>query len=195
MGRNYRRAFHHVHSMTRRVIDDADPALMGEDDRGAYASLLIDCASETLLCMRRGCVRPTGCPETKYMAWGTLRRESGSAYAGQFCSHRSHKRPVYEPYADAPGPLHVTSPDKPLRLLHGGRGERSSPPLRSLQLPSTNSKVSRPVDNNPKSENTKAPDREMAQTLARIEREPIPQRLLELAFKLQKALRDANKTK
>lgn len=49
------------------------------------------------------------------------------------------------------------------------------------------------MDNDPKSDKTKAADREMTRILARIEREPIPQRLLELAFKLQKALRDTKK--
>lgn len=84
----------------------------------------------------------------------------------------------------------MTSPHKPLRLLPDGRGGHSSP---SLSLPSPNSKASRAVDNDPKSDKTKAADREMTRILARIEREPIPQRLLELAFKLQKALRDTKK--
>ncbi|MDT3379716.1 hypothetical protein RNI52_20470 [Labrys neptuniae] len=63
----------------------------------------------------------------------------------------------------------------------------------SCKLPPTNGETSSSVDNDQKSDKARSADKEVARILARVEREPIPQRLLELAFKLQKALRDAKK--
>ncbi|QEN85265.1 hypothetical protein FZC33_03185 [Labrys sp. KNU-23] len=63
----------------------------------------------------------------------------------------------------------------------------------SSKLPPINGETSIPVDNDPKSDKARSADREVARILARVEREPIPQRLLELALKLQRALRDAKK--
>jgi len=63
----------------------------------------------------------------------------------------------------------------------------------SCKLPPTNGETSSSVDSDQKSDKARSADKEVARILARVEREPIPQRLLELAFKLQKALRDAKK--
>ncbi|WP_245443166.1 hypothetical protein [Labrys okinawensis] len=72
----------------------------------------------------------------------------------------------------------------------------------SCKLPLTNGETSSPVNDDQKSgkarpadkeDKATSADQEVARILARVEREPIPQRLLELAFKLQKALRDAKK--
>lgn len=49
------------------------------------------------------------------------------------------------------------------------------------------------VDNDQNSDKSRPTTNEIASILARIEKEPIPQRLLELALQLQKALRDAKK--
>lgn len=87
----------------------------------------------------------------------------------------------------------MTSPHKPLSLLAGDRGNRSLTFFGLSKLPPTNGEMSSSVDNDQKSDKARSTDKEVARILARVEREPIPQRLLELAFKLQRALRDAKK--
>lgn len=87
----------------------------------------------------------------------------------------------------------MTSRHKPPSLSAGERGNCVLIFLGACRLPPTNGETSSSVDNDQKSDKARSADKEVARILARVEREPIPQRLLELAFKLQKALRDAKK--
>lgn len=89
--------------------------------------------------------------------------------------------------------MQVTSRRKPPSLPAGGSADCLRPFFGSSKSALTKGEKSSPVDNDQKSDKATSTDKEVARILARVEREPIPQKLLELAFKLQKALRDAKK--
>jgi hypothetical protein len=56
---NYRGAFQDSHSLTHRIVDEADHALTHKASQQAYTSILVNWVTEMVIGARVGRVRPS----------------------------------------------------------------------------------------------------------------------------------------